>query len=127
VRVRPHPFFTRESTREGDVLMIEVPLSPVEATLGAEIDVPVLDGRVRMRVPPGTQAGSQFRLRGKGFPRAGGARGDAHVRVAVEVPATVSDEAKTLLEQLGAALTDDALPRRRSFREASQRAKPEES
>ncbi len=70
VRVRPHPFFTREATREGDVLMIEVPLSPVEATLGAEIDVPVLDGRVRMRVPPGTQAGSQFRLRGKGFPRA---------------------------------------------------------
>ena len=51
---------------------IEVPLSPVEATLGAEIDVPVLDGRVRMRVPPGTQAGSQFRLRGKGFPRVGG-------------------------------------------------------
>ena len=87
VRVRPHPFFTREATREGDVLMIEVPLSPVEAALGAEIDVPVLDGRVRMRVPPGTQAGSQFRLRGKGFPRAAGARGDAHVRVVVETPA----------------------------------------
>ena len=67
--------------------MIEVPLSPVEAALGAEIDVPVLDGRVRMRVPPGTQAGAQFRLRGKGFPRAAGARGDAHVRVVVETPA----------------------------------------
>ena len=110
----------------GDVLMIEVPLSPVEAALGAEIDVPVLDGRVRMRVPPGTQAGSQFRLRGKGFPRATGARGDAHVRVAVETPATVSDEAKALLERLGELLTDDALPRRRTFREASKRAKPEE-
>ena len=126
VRVRPHPFFARESTRDGDVLMIEVPLSPVEAALGAEIDVPVLDGRVRMRVPPGTQAGSQFRLRGKGFPRATGARGDAHVRVAVETPATVSDEAKGLLERLGELLTDDALPRRRTFREASKRAKPEE-
>ncbi|HMF40768.1 MAG TPA: DnaJ C-terminal domain-containing protein, partial [Polyangia bacterium] len=56
VRVRPHPFFTREATRDGDVLMIEVPLSPVEAALGAEIDVPVLDGKVRMRVPPATQA-----------------------------------------------------------------------
>jgi molecular chaperone DnaJ len=125
--VRPHPFFTRETTRDGDVLVIEMPLSPVEATLGAEVDVPVLDGSVRMRVPPGTQAGSQFRLRGKGFPRAGGARGDAHVRVVVEMPAVVSDEAKGLLERLGAALPDDALPRRRAFQEASRRAKPEAS
>ena len=125
VRVRSHPFFTRESTKEGDVLMIEVPLSPVEATLGAEIDVPVLDGRVRMRVPPATQAGAMFRLRGKGFPRAAGARGDAHVRVVVETPATISDDAKALFEKLGEALTDDALPRRRAFREAGQRAKPE--
>ena len=76
-----------------------------------------------MRVPPATQAGSLFRLRGKGFPRAAGARGDAHVRVVVETPAAVSDEAKALLEKLGEALTDDALPRRRAFREASQRAK----
>ena len=106
--------------------MIEVPLSPVEAALGAEIDVPVLDGRVRMRVPPGTQAGSQFRLRGKGFPRATGARGDAHVRVAVETPAPLSDDAKALLERLGEPLSDDALPRRRTFREASSAAKPEE-
>ena len=105
--------------------MIEVPLSPVEATLGAEIDVPVLDGRVRMRVPPATQAGAMFRLRGKGFPRAAGARGDAHVRVVVETPATISDDAKALFEKLGEALTDDALPRRRAFREAGQRAKPE--
>ena len=127
VRVRPHAFFTREPARDGDVLTIEVPLSPVEAALGAEIDVPVLDGTVRMRVPPATQAGSLFRLRGKGFPRAAGARGDAHVRVVVETPAVVSDEAKALLEKLGAALSDDALPRRRAFREAGARAKPEPS
>ena len=127
VRVRPHPFFAREVTRDGEVLMIEVPLSPVEATLGAEIDVPVLDGRVRMRVPPATQAGSLFRLRGKGFPRAAGARGDAHVRVVIETPTAISDEAKQLLERLSEALTDDALPRRRTFREASRRARPEES
>ena len=62
-----------------------------------------------------------FRLRGKGFPRAAGARGDAHVRVVVETPATISDDAKALFEQLGEALTDDALPRRRAFREAGQR------
>jgi molecular chaperone DnaJ len=129
VRVRSHPFFTRESTKEGDVLMIEVPLSPVEATLGADIDVPVLDGRVLMRVPPATQAGALFRLRGKGFPRASGARGDAHVRVVIETPTAVSDDAKALLEKLGAALADDAMPRRQMFRQAGTgaRAKSEPS
>jgi molecular chaperone DnaJ len=117
VRVRPHPFFTRETTREGDILVIEAPLSPVEATLGAEIDVPVLDGRLRMRVPPGTQPGAVFRLRGKGFPRGGG-RGDAHVRIVVETPAAVSETARALLEQVAGALADDAMPRRRAFRTA---------
>jgi molecular chaperone DnaJ len=116
VRVRPHPFYSRESTREGDVLIVELPLTIVEATLGAEIDVPVLDGRVRMRIPPGTQAGTQFRLRGKGFPRASGSRGDAHVRIVVETPSAVSAEGRTLLEQVGATLTDEAMPRRAAFR-----------
>jgi molecular chaperone DnaJ len=119
MRVRPHPFYSRESTREGDVLIVEVPLSVVEATLGAEIDVPVLDGRVRMRVPPGTQAGTQFRLRGKGFPRASGLRGDAHVRVVVETPSAVSPEARALLEQVEAKLTDEVMPRRAAFRGAA--------
>jgi len=77
-------------------------------------------------VPPATQAGSQFRLRGKGFPRAAGARGDAHVRVAIETPATLTDEAKGLYEKLGAALSEDALPRRKTFRDAGKNAKPEE-
>jgi molecular chaperone DnaJ len=116
MRVRPHPFYSREGSREGDVLIVEVPLSVIEATLGAEIDVPVLDGRVRMRVPPGTQPGAQFRLRGKGFPRPSGVRGDAHVRVIVETPAAVSAEARALLEQVAGALGDDAMPRRAAFR-----------
>jgi molecular chaperone DnaJ len=119
VRVRPHPFYSRESTREGDVLIVEVPLTIVEATLGAEIDVPVLDGRVRMRVPPGTQSGTQFRLRGKGFPRGSGGRGDAHVRVLVETPAAVSAHARTLLEQVAGTLSDEAMPRRAAFRAAA--------
>ena len=68
------------------VLTVELPLSSVEAALGTEVDVPVLDGRVQMRVPPGTQAGSVFRLRGRGFAARGRARGDAHVRIAVETP-----------------------------------------
>jgi len=89
--------------------------------------VPVLDGKVRMRVPPATQAGSQFRLRGKGFPRAAGARGDAHVRVVVETPATLTDEARALYEKLGAVLTEEALPRRKTFRDAGKNAKRDES
>ena len=121
VRVRPHPFYGRESTREGEVLTVELPLTFVEATLGAEVDVPVLDTRVQMRVPPGTQAGATFRLRGKGFPRAGG-RGDAHVRIAVETPTAVSEEARGLLLRLGGALEGAELPRRRAFRATLDRA-----
>ncbi len=103
------------------MLLIEAPLSPVEATLGAEIDVPVLDGRVRMRVPPGTQPGTLFRLRGKGFPRGGG-RGDAHVRIAVETPASVSDEARALLQKLAAVVGDEGMPRRQAFRAGGRAA-----
>jgi molecular chaperone DnaJ len=117
-RVRPHPFFGRE----GDVLTIDLPLSPVEAALGTEVEVPVLDGRVHMKVPPGTQAGSVFRLRGRGLPREGGARGDAHVRIVVETPAQLGDEARTLLARVGELLDDEALPRRRAFREAARKA-----
>jgi molecular chaperone DnaJ len=115
VRVRPHPFYRQE----GDILVCEVPVSITEAALGAEIEVPLLDTRVRMRVPAGTQSGAVFRIRGKGMPRPAG-RGDAHVRVVVEVPAALSPEARALAEQLGAALDDEAYPRRRAFREAGQ-------
>jgi molecular chaperone DnaJ len=114
-RVRPHPFFGRD----GDVLTIDLPLSPVEAALGTEVEVPVLDGRVHMRVPPATQAGSVFRLRGRGLPREPGVRGDAHVRIVVETPAALGEEARALLARLGELLDDAALPRRRAFREAA--------
>jgi molecular chaperone DnaJ len=118
-RVRPHPFFGRD----GDVLTIDLPISPVEAALGTEVEVPVLDGRVHMRVPGGTQAGSVFRLRGRGLPKDGG-RGDAHVRIVVETPAALSDEARTLLGRVGELLDDEALPRRRAFREAARKPSP---
>ena len=113
VRVKPHPFFTRE----GDVLSIEVPLTISEATLGGEIDVPVLDGTVRMKLPPGTQSGSVFRLRGKGIPRPTGARGDLHVRTIIETPVTVDAEGQALLSRLASVLDDAAMPRRRALRD----------
>jgi molecular chaperone DnaJ len=121
VRVRPHAFYGRESTRDGDVLTVELPLTFVEATLGAEVEVPVLDGCVQMRVPPGTQPGATFRMRGKGFPRAGG-RGDAHVRIVVETPTGLSPEARDLLGRLGGTLDESQLPRRRAFRATLARA-----
>jgi molecular chaperone DnaJ len=121
VRVRPHAFYGRESTRDGDVLTVELPLTFAEAALGADVEVPLLDSCVQMRVPPGTQAGATFRMRGKGFPRAGG-RGDAHVRIALETPTGISAEARELLTQLAGALAGAEQPRRRAFRATLDRA-----
>jgi len=113
VRPRPHPFYRQE----GDLLEVDVPLGMDEAALGAEIEVPLLDARVRMKIPAGTQPGSVFRVRGKGLPTPAGNRGDAHVRVQVEVPSACSDEARAALRALAGLLGDDAYPRRRAFQE----------
>ncbi len=115
VRVRPHAFYRQE----GDLLICEVPVAFTEAVLGGEIEVPLLDTTVRMKVPPGSQPGAVFRLRGKGLLR-GSARGDAHVRLVVEVPEAIGDEARSLLEKTSTVLGDDAFPRRRAFREAKK-------
>lgn len=97
VKVRPHPVFTRE----GDDLVCEVPISLTEALLGAEIEVPTLSGKVTMRIPPETQPGQVFRLRGQGMPRLrGSGRGDLLVRVKVVLPQRLSPEEKRLVEQL---------------------------
>jgi molecular chaperone DnaJ len=113
VRPRPHPFYRQQ----GDLLEVEVPVRMEEAALGTEIEVPLLDARVRMKIPAGTQPGSVFRVRGKGLPAAGGSRSDAHVRVQVEVPGVCDDDARAALEKLGGMLGDDAYPRRRAFQE----------
>lgn len=114
VRVKPHPLFVRE----GQVVSCEVPISVVEATLGAVIDVPTLDGKVEMRVPPGTQSGAVFRLRGKGMPVGlkGSARGDQHVHVVVETHAKLSSEERQLFEKLQALDEEQGTPRRAEFR-----------
>ena len=114
VRVRPHAFFARE----GDVLALELPVSISEAALGAEVDVPILDGIVRMKIPEGTQSGSVFRLRGKGIPRPAGGRGDCHVRVVVETPVELAADARALFERLDETLGDTGAPRRRAIRDA---------
>ena len=113
VRPRPHRFYRQQ----GDLLEVEVPVRMDEAALGTEIEVPLLDARVRMKIPAGTQPGSVFRVRGKGLPTSGGGRGDAHVRVQVEVPSGCSDEARALLSKLGAMLGEHAYPRQRAFQQ----------
>lgn len=110
VRVRPHPIFKREN----GVVMCEVPVSVVDAALGAVIKVPTLDGAVDMRVPAGTQSGTLFRLRGKGAGKAG-ARGDAHVRLVVETPSSLDAKHRELFEQLKTSLGEAQTPLQKSF------------
>jgi molecular chaperone DnaJ len=95
VHVTPHPIFGRN----GDALTVTVPITYSEAALGAEIDVPTLDGAsVRLRVPPGTPNGRTFRVKGRGVGKVGDA-GDMLVTVDVQVPAKLSDEAKAALAE----------------------------
>ncbi|MFT3875968.1 MAG: molecular chaperone DnaJ [Propioniciclava sp.] len=94
VNVRPHRLFGRK----GDNLTLTVPVTFTEAALGAEIEVPTLNGpRVRLRVPPGTPNGRTFRVRGKGVRKSNGEHGDLLVTVEVQVPATLSSDATQAL------------------------------
>jgi molecular chaperone DnaJ len=106
VHVRSHAFFGRK----GNDLTLELPLTYSEAALGAEVEVPTLNGPVRMKVPSGTPGGKTFRLKGKGAPKRGGA-GDLLVTVHVEVPQKLSKPEKELLKQLSEIEKDS--PRRR--------------
>ena len=96
VGVRDHAIFTRD----GRNLYCEVPISFAQAALGGELDVPTLDGRVKLKIPAETQTGKMFRLRGKGVtPVRGGGVGDLLCQVLVETPVKLSKEQKELLEQ----------------------------
>ena len=96
IALAPHPLF-RPS---GHDLDIEVPLAPWEAALGAEVQIPTLEGRVTMKVPAGSKAGQKLRLSGKGLPKPGGGAGDLYVLLSIAVPATLTEAEKKLYEQL---------------------------
>jgi molecular chaperone DnaJ len=106
VHARPHAFFGRK----GHDLTVELPVTYAEAALGANVEVPTLNGPVTMKVPAGTPTGKTFRLKGKGAPKRGG-QGDLLVNVNVEVPQKLSRSEKELLKQLQAAEKES--PRRR--------------
>ncbi|MBE3563570.1 MAG: molecular chaperone DnaJ [Hydrogenibacillus schlegelii] len=95
-RIRPHPRFERR----GNDLYLEQPISFLRAALGGEIDVPAMDGKARLTIPPGTQSHTVFRLKGKGFPDVRGrGRGDLLVRVIVRVPSKLTERQKKLLRE----------------------------
>ncbi len=104
VSIRPHPLFTRQ----GSDVLCDVPISFVDATLGAEIEVMTIDGKVKYTVPEGTQTGTIFRLRGKGIKRPDGrGRGDHFVTVNIEVPKNLSQQQKDLLRSFDRALSPE--------------------
>jgi len=113
VVVRPHPFFERR----GNDLYTKVPVTVSEATLGAKIEVPTMDGRSLVKIPPGTNSGSTLRLRDKGVPSArNGARGDQYVEVQVIVPKRTDERVRNLMKELDRIEPED--PRKDLFTKA---------
>ncbi len=105
IRSGDHPIFRRE----GDDIYLTVPITATEAALGAKIEVPTIDGRTLLKIPPGTQSGQKLRLRGKGVPSASkeGARGDEIVEVKVTVPMPRDEKTKELLRELAKLNPED--------------------
>jgi molecular chaperone DnaJ len=106
VAVRPHALFGRR----GDDLTVELPITYPEAALGANVQVPTLNGPVTLKVPAGTPSGKTFRMKGRGAPKRGG-HGDLLAKVKVDVPSKLSKEQKELLTQLRE--TEKGSPRKR--------------
>lgn len=121
ISVKPHAIFERD----GADLACEVPVSFATVTLGGEIDVPTLDGRVTLKIPAETQSGKVFRLRGKGVkPVRGGSQGDLLCRIEVETPVHLSKEQKELLKKLEISMAADGgkhLPRQHGWLDGVKR------
>ena len=103
VHVQPHPVMRRE----GDDLYMAVPVAVHEAMLGARIDVPTLDGTVKLKIPPGTQAGQHLRVRGRGAPASSGGRGDLVVEVKLVLPTNTDERSKDLIREFGRLNSED--------------------
>ncbi len=112
VLVRPHPLFKRE----GYHIFCEVPITYVQAALGDELTVPTIDGKVKYKIPEGTQPSTTFRLKGKGVKSLNSnARGDQYVTVTVEVPKNLSKKQKEVLKDLDKSLADASYEKRKGF------------
>ncbi len=112
IEVEPHPLFVRD----GIDIICEVPISFVEAALSAEIDVPTLEGKVKMKIPTATQSGKVFRLKGKGVRDVQGYhQGDQLVRISVETPTHLTARQKELLKEFAALGGEEVHPLSKGF------------
>ncbi|MFC1668390.1 molecular chaperone DnaJ, partial [Chlamydiota bacterium] len=112
IHVRKHDLFERQ----GDDIICEMPISFPAAALGGDVEVPTLEGKALIKIPPGTQNGRVFRLRGKGIPNVHGyGRGDELVRIFVEIPSKINTEQKELLIQYANLGGEDLQPLRKTF------------
>jgi molecular chaperone DnaJ len=117
VNVRRHKFFVRD----GQDLYCQIPISVTQAALGADIEVPTIDGqRVKVSIPAGVQNGKMLRLRGRGVPRLRGSmdqRGDMYIKLQIDVPKRLNAKAKQLMKELSEALGENNAPEPVSFEE----------
>ena len=112
IRVKPHKLFVRQ----GYDILCDYPISFVQATLGAEVQVPTIDGKVSYNIPEGTQSGMVFRLKGKGVQRLNSTqRGDQYVTIKVEIPKGLSESQKAILRQFDENVDPSKYKQRKSF------------
>ena len=112
ITVRPHELFRREGTS----VLCEAPITFAQAVLGAELEIPTIDGKVKYELPEGTQSGTTFRLKGKGIPELNGrGRGDQYVTVTIETPRGLNREQREALKKFDAALGEGNYEKRKSF------------
>jgi molecular chaperone DnaJ len=113
IEMRPHEFFERR----GNDIYTKVPVTVSEASLGAKVEVPTIDGRALVRIPPGTNSGKTLRLKEKGVPSArNGARGDQYVEIQIVVPEPTDERVRNLMKELETVAPGD--PRKDLFAKA---------
>ena len=112
ITVRPHEIFRREGTS----VLCDAPITFAQAVLGAELEIPTIDGKVKYELPEGTQSGTTFRLKGKGIPAINGrGRGDQYVTVYIETPRNLNREQKEALKKFAESVGDNNYEERRKF------------
>ena len=112
LRVKEHKFFKRRN----DSIVLDLNINVAQAALGAEVEIPTVDGNAKLNIPPGTQPGKIFSIKGKGVPRLRGTgRGDQLVVINVEIPTHLSSEQRKLMEELAHLMGNEVKPQQKGF------------
>jgi curved DNA-binding protein len=99
IALKPHPLFRVDAHD----LLLDLPITPPEAALGAAVEIPTLEGKVKVRIPPSSQSGQRLRLAGRGLPKPAGGCGDLLAQLKIVTPTALTEREKALYEQLAAA------------------------